>query len=46
MFSPPAKKEPLKNSYGEWRTDVCIKVKKMLISDKQPEREMFDNLLA
>lgn len=36
-----------KKANGEWRTDaVCIKVKRIPISDKQPEREMLENLLA
>lgn len=46
MVSPPAKKTRKKPANAEWRTDVCVKVKGIPISDKQPEREMLDNLLA
>lgn len=36
-----------KKANGEWRTDaVCIKVQGVPISDKQPEREMLEYLLA
>lgn len=37
-------KNPQKPANGEWRTDVYIKVKRIPISDKQPERKMLDNL--
>lgn len=42
--TPPPPPEKLAD--GEWRIDVCTKVKRIPIFDKQPAREMLDNLLA
>lgn len=44
MFPPPPKNQ---NADCEWRTDaVCMKVKGIPISDKQPERETLLSLLT